>query len=205
MIRVLIVDDHHMVRQGLAAAIGTQADVCVVAQAGDAAEAVELFDRHRPDLTLMDLRLPGRSGLEAILEIRRRHPNSRFIILTTYEGDEDVYRAIKAGVQGYLLKGMHFEELMSAIRAVHAGLRHLPGEILERLEERIPGNDLTPRELAVLKCIVQGKGNREIAFELHLTYGTVKQYVNAIIGKLGTSDRTQAASEAIRRGLVHWP
>jgi DNA-binding NarL/FixJ family response regulator len=149
VIRIIIVEDHPMVREGLASMINIQPDMKVIAEAGSGEKALELYKAHEPDLTIMDLRLPGMSGVETILEIRKDFPSARFIALTTYEADEDMYKAIKAGVQGYLLKGMHFEALLEAIRAVHSGLRRIPAEIAKRLELRVAGNELTPRELDV--------------------------------------------------------
>jgi len=202
-IRILITDDHFLVRVGLATVINTQPDMSVVAQAGDGRQAVEMFRHHRPDVTLMDLRMPEMNGIEAIQAICKEFPDSRIIVLTTYDGDEDIYRALQAGARSYILKDMVGDELIEAIRVVHSGQRRIPPEIAARLAERMPRSDLTPRELEVLKLIVKGKSNKEIASELFVTEGTVKVHVNNLLGKLGVSDRTQAATVAIQRGIVH--
>lgn len=202
-IRILITDDHFLVRLGLATIINTQSDMTVVAEAGDGRQAIELFRQHRPDVTLMDLRMPEMNGIEAIQEIYREFPDSRIIVLTTYDGDEDIYRALQAGARSYILKDMVGDELLDAIRAVHAGQRRIPPEIASRLAERMPRSDLTPRELEVLKLIVKGNSNREIANTLFVTEGTVKVHVNNLLGKLGVSDRTQAVTVALQRGIVH--
>jgi DNA-binding NarL/FixJ family response regulator len=202
-IRVLVVDDHPIVREGLIAIVERQPDMSVVAEASDGEQAVEAFRQHRPDVTLMDLRLPGMSGVEAITAIRREFPSARVIVLTTYDGDEDIYRALQAGAQGYLLKDTFREELLEAIRAVNEGKRRIPGGIATRLAERIGGNELTAREIEVLKLIVKGRSNREIASALVITEGTVKGHVNNILSKLGVADRTQAATTALQRGIIH--
>lgn len=202
-IRVLVIDDHPVVRFGLAAIVSTQQDMSVVAQAGSGEDALQLFRRHQPDITLMDLRLPGISGAETIRAIRADYPTSRFIVLTTYDGDEDIYNALQSGAQGYLLKGMSHHELLKAIRAVHSGLRYIPPRVSKTLELRPPGADLSPRELQVLKLIVKGLSNKEIAAALGITEGTVKWHVNIILSHLNVSDRTQAAIAAAQRGIVH--
>lgn len=202
-IRILISDDHFLVRVGLATVINTQSDMTVVAEAGDGRQAVEMFRQHLPDVTLMDLRMPEMNGIEAIQAICREFPDSRIIVLTTYDGDEDIYRALQAGARSYILKDMVGDQLLDAIRAVHAGQRRIPPEIAARLAERMPRSELTPRELEVLRLIVKGKSNKEIAGALFVTEGTVKVHVNNLLGKLGVSDRTQAATVAIQRGIVH--
>jgi DNA-binding NarL/FixJ family response regulator len=202
-IHVMLVDDHPMVRLGVSAIINAQSDMCVVAQAETGQQAVELFQQHTPDVTLMDLRLPGMSGVEAIRAIRARHALARFIVLTTYDGDEDIHQAMEAGARGYLLKGMSHDVLIEALRRVHAGERVLPPRVAHSLAERRPDSELSPRELAVLKLIVNGKSNREIATELEISEATVKCHVTAILGRLGVADRTQAAVAAIQRGIVH--
>ena len=199
---VMVVDDHPVVRIGLAAIIETESRMTCVAEAAEGREAVCLFREHRPDVTLMDLRLPVMGGVESIEAIRREFPASRFIILTTYDGDEDIYRALRAGAQGYLLKGMKREQLVDAITAVHSGLRYIPTIIEQRLAERLPDSDLSPREMEVIKLIVRGRSNKEIAAELGIGEGTVKWFVNIILGKLGVRDRTQAATAALQRGIV---
>jgi two-component system NarL family response regulator len=201
-IRVLIADDHFVVRMGLAAVIHTQPDMAVVAEATTGKQAVELFRQHRPDVTLMDLRMPEMDGIEAITAIRAEFPDSRFIVLTTYDGDEDIYRALQAGARAYLLKDMLRDALVEAIRAVHAGQRRLPAEVANRLAERMNRTELTARELEVLRLIVQGKSNKEIAAALFIAEGTVKIHINNILSKLGVSDRTQAATFALQRGIV---
>ncbi|MBA4182710.1 MAG: response regulator transcription factor [Acidobacteria bacterium] len=199
---VMVVDDHPVVRIGLAAIIETESRMTCVAEAAEGREAVCLFREHRPDVTLMDLRLPVMGGVESIEAIRREFPASRFIILTTYDGDEDIYRALRAGAQGYLLKGMKREQLVDAITAVHSGLRYIPTIIEQRLAERLPDSDLSPREMEVIELIVRGRSNKEIAAELGIGEGTVKWFVNIILGKLGVRDRTQAATAALQRGIV---
>lgn len=201
-IRVVIADDHPVVCRGLAAIIKTEPDMEVVGQASNGQQAVDLFRQHQPDVTLMDLRMPVMSGVEAIRAIRKDHPHSGFIVLTTYQGDEDIHRAIKAGAQGYLLKGMSDTELIEAIRSVHAGLRYLPKPVLQTLMNRPPKSDLSQREHEILNLIVKGMSNRRIGEELGLTEATVKWYVNIILGRLNVSDRTQAAVAALHRGIV---
>ncbi len=201
-IRILVVDDHPVVCDGLRALLDRQADMRVVGEAGDAAEALTAFRRLRPDVTLLDLRLPDRSGVEVLRDITAEFPGARVVVLTTFDGDEDIYRALRAGARGYLLKDMFRGELIDAVRAVHAGLRRVPAAVAERLAERVPRSDLTPREHDVLELIVAGQSNREIGAVLGITQGTVKGYVNTLLTKLGVSDRTQAALAALRRGLV---
>ncbi len=201
----MVADDHHIVRQGLAALLKTVKDFAVVAEAPDGQEAVRLYDQHRPDVTLIDLRMPKMGGVEAVTEIRRKHPAARIIVLTTFDGDEDIYRALQAGAKGYLLKGMFGEELIEAIRAVHAGKSRIPSAIAERLADRMGGPGLTSRELSVLQLIVAGKSNKEIGSELGISEATVKTHINSILSKLGVGDRTQAATTALQRGIVHLP
>ncbi len=204
-IRVMVVDDQAVVRQGIVALINTVADMTVVAEGKDGQDAVELFRSHQPDVTLMDLRMPVVGGVEAITRIRREFPGARVIVLTTFDGDEDIYRSLQAGAQGYLLKDMFFDELEDAVRKVHAGARRIPTVVAERLAERMSGSDLTGRELEVLEQIVRGKSNKEIGTLLHISEATVKSHINNILSKLGVSDRTQAATTALQRGLVHLP
>ena len=201
-IKILIVDDHHIVRQGLVALLRTVPGFDVVAEAADGEQAVELHRKHRPDVTLMDLRLPKLNGVEAIARIREGAPAARIIVLTTFDGDEDIYRALQAGARAYLLKGMTTEELISTIRAVHEGRSHIPPAIAQRLAERMGTEELTSREFDVLEQIVHGKSNKEIATELEISEATVKTHINSLLGKLGVSDRTQAATAAIQRGIV---
>jgi DNA-binding NarL/FixJ family response regulator len=201
-IRVLVVEDHNVVRQGLVALLNLVEDIQVVGEAADGEEAVVQFRSHHPDVTLIDLRLPKLSGVEVIQRVRSETPQARFVVLTTYDGDEDIYRALKGGAKAYLLKGMTTEELITTIRAVHSGRSHIPAAIAERLAERMGTEDLTPRESQVLEQIVSGKSNKEIATELAITEATVKTHINTLLGKLGVEDRTQAATAAIRRGIV---
>ena len=202
-IRIMVIDDQAVVRQGFVALINTVADMSVVAEGTNGQEAVEMFRQHKPDITLMDLRMPILSGVEAITRIRREFPQARIIVLTTFDGDEDIYRSLQAGAQGYLLKDMFFEELESAIRKVHAGGRQLPTVVAERLAERMSGSDLTGRELEVLEEIVKGRSNKEIAAALKISEATVKSHINNILSKLGVTDRTQAALWAERHGVGH--
>lgn len=202
-IRILVVDDHHIVRQGLVALLGTVPGFVVVGEAMDGSEAVELHRQFTPDITIMDLRLPKMSGVDAISAIRAESPQARFIVLTTFDGDEDIYRALQAGAKGYLLKGMNTDELTDAIRTVHAGKTRIPTVVAERLAERVSGTALTTRELDVLRLIVRGCSNKEIGNQLHISEATVKTHINNLLSKLGVSDRTQAATTALQRGLVH--
>jgi len=202
-IRILVVDDHQIVPQGLVALLSTVPDFKVVAEAGDGSEAVELHRELKPDITIMDLRLPRMSGVDAITAIRAESPQARFIVLTTFDGDEDIYRALQAGAKGYLLKGMNAEELTDAIRTVHAGRARIPTIVAERLAERVSGTELTTREREVLQLIVKGLSNKEIGNQLHISEATVKTHINNLLSKLGVSDRTQAATTALQRGLVH--
>lgn len=202
-IRILVVDDHHIVRQGLVALLTTAPDVRVVGEASDGLEAIDMFLRHRPDIVLMDLRLPKMGGVDAIAQIRQHNPQARVIVLTTFDGDEDIYRALQAGARGYLLKGMSTAELMDAIRSVHAGKSRIPAPVAERLAERMSGSELTARELDVLRSIVAGRSNKEIASHLNISEATVKTHINSLLSKMGVTDRTQAATTALQRGIVH--
>ncbi|HEY0565835.1 MAG TPA: response regulator transcription factor [Terriglobales bacterium] len=202
-IRVMVVEDHNVVRQGLVALIRTVPDMTVVAEACNGREAIDFFAKHEPDITLMDLRLPEVPGVEAIIQIRKRTPQARIIVLTTFDGDEDIYRALQAGAKGYLLKDMFGHELMEAIRSVHAGGSRIPKPVAERLAQRVGGPDLTAREREVLELIVKGNSNREIGTAMFISEATVKTHVNNILSKLGVSDRTQATTTAIQRGIVH--
>ena len=202
-IRVLLADDHPVVREGLAAIIDRQPGMCVAAQAADGEQARALFRRHRPDVVLMDLRMPVLGGLRATQALCREFPGTRILVLTTYDGDEEIYQALRAGASGYLLKDVPEAELAAAIRAVHLGRRVIPSEIALRLADRLPGSELTDRELEVLGLIVGGRSNKEIGGVLGIAEGTVKSHVNRLLEKLGAEDRTQAATTAIRRGFIH--
>ena len=202
-IRILVVEDHNVVRQGLVALLNTVPDMEVVKEASNGLQAVELFRQYQPDVTLMDLRLPVMSGVDAIRQIRSEFSSARIIVLTTFDGDEDIYRALQAGARGYLLKDMFGDELMESIRAVHAGKSQIPAAIAQRLAERVSAPDLTTREMDVLRQIVAGKSNKEIGRDLFISEATVKTHVNSLLNKLCVSDRTQAATTALQRGLVH--
>jgi two-component system NarL family response regulator len=202
-IRILVVDDHAIVRKGLVALLNTVEGLAVVAEAGDGEQAIEAHRIHKPDVTLMDLRLPKMGGAEAITKIRQEQPAARIIVLTTFDGDEDIFRALQAGAKGYLLKGVDTAELTEAIRAVYAGRSKMPPFVAEKLAGRMGGHALTARELEVLRRIVAGRSNREIGEDLHISEATVKTHINSILGKLGVSDRTQAATSALQRGIVH--
>jgi two-component system NarL family response regulator len=199
-LRILIVDDHPVVREGVAAMLATQPDMCLIGAAADGAEALTLYRQQRPDITLMDLRMPGMDGVEAIRTLRREFPESRFIVLTSFHGDQNVYQALQAGASSYVLKEMFGEELFKAIRTVHAGGQYLPPGVVSVAE---PPPGLTPRELDVLRLMVDGLSNKQIGESLHVTEGSVKFYVNKILSKLGVNDRTQAVTTALRRGIVH--
>lgn len=201
-IRVLIVDDHPVVREGLKAMMHTEPDLIVVGEAQEGREALARFATLRPDVTLMDLRLPGLGGCEATAAIWRAFPGSRVIMLTVYDADEDVDRALRAGARGYLVKGMARQELVGAIRRVHAGGRHLPRGVAARLARRAREEELSPRELGVLALMAEARSNRQIAAELSTTEGTVKGYVHAVLAKLGAGSRVAAVTTALRRGLV---
>jgi DNA-binding NarL/FixJ family response regulator len=202
-LRLMIVDDHHIVRQGLAALLSTIPDMTVVAEASNGKQALELFREHQPDVSLMDLRMQGGDGVEAIQSIRAEFPHARIIVLTTFDGDEDIFKALQAGARGYLLKGMDTDELVSAIKAVHSGKSRIPAPVAERLAERMSNPVLTDRETDVLRLIVGGNSNKEIASALFISEATVKTHINNLLGKLGVSDRTQAATTALQRGIVH--
>ena len=202
-IRLLIVEDHQVVRQGLVALLSATDDLEVVGSVGDGLEAVTMYRKLLPDVTLMDLRLPKLSGVEALREIRHEVTDARVIVLTTFDGDEDIFRALQAGARGYLLKGMPLEELVAAIRSVHQGRSSIPPPIAEKLAMRVGGQSLTSRELAVLERIVAGRANKEIAADLNISEATVKSHVNSLLGKLGVADRTHAATVALQRGFVH--
>jgi DNA-binding NarL/FixJ family response regulator len=202
-IRVLVVDDHPIMRFGIAAIIEATPDMTTIAQAGSGEEAVELFEMHLPDITLMDLRLPGMSGVEAIRALISRHQDAKFVVLTTYEGDEDIHQALEAGARSYIIKGMPHDALVGALRRVYAGGRFLPAPVSRALSSRTPNSDLSTREREVLKLIANGKSNKEIALQLGIAESTVKCHVSVILMRLNVNDRTQAVVTALHRGLVH--
>jgi DNA-binding NarL/FixJ family response regulator len=203
-VRLLVVDDHHIVRQGLIALLATVPEMQVVAEASDGHHALAMYRQHQPDVTLMDLRMNTMNGVETTRAIRAEFPNARIIVLTTFDGDEDIYRALQAGARGYLLKGMDTEELLAAIRTVHSGKSRIPAPVAERLAERMNTPALTDRETEVLRLIVGGNSNKEIAAALFISEATVKTHINSLLSKLGVSDRTQAATTALQRGIVHF-
>lgn len=202
-IRILLVDDHPVLREGLAAIIASQPEMIVAGETGTGEEAVAMFREVQPDVTLMDLRLPGMSGVDAIAAIRREFPGARIIVLSSYAGDEDIYRSLVAGAQAYLLKETLRKELLEAIRTVNRGDRYVPQSVAVRLAERSSHGELTPREREILVLIVKGMTNREIAGVIGASEGTVRIHVSNILPKLGVTDRTQAAVQAIERGIVH--
>lgn len=202
-IRVLVVDDHPSMRMGLVALINSQPGMDVVAEAADGEEAIEVFDDVLPDIALMDLRMPEMGGVEAILAIRKRHPEAKVIVLSTYDWDEDIHRALQSGAKSYLLKDMPIEEIASTVRAVFEGDATLPGSVAERLAERARREQLTERERDVLQSLVKGRSNKEIASSLCISEETVKSHLKTLFAKLRVRDRTEAAIAAIRHGIVH--
>jgi DNA-binding NarL/FixJ family response regulator len=202
-IRILIVDDHPIMRIGIAALITSSDEMACVGQAGTGEEAMEMHRTLKPDITMMDLRLPGISGVETIRRIRLTSSAARFIVLTTYEGDEDIHQAMEAGASGYLVKGLPQEMLVNAVKRVHAGGRYLPPPMSQALAARTPDSNLSARERQVLELLAKGKSNKEIASELHISEATVKCHVSVILMRLNASDRTQAVVNALQRGLVH--
>ena len=201
-IRILIVDDHPMLREGVAAVIEMQDDMAIVGEAGDAAEAISAYRTLTPDVPLMDLRMPGGSGVTAIRAIRAEHPNARIIVLTTYSGDAQALQALKAGAAGYLLKSSLRRDLLDAIRSVHAGQRHLQPEIATDIALHAIDEALTGREIDVLQLIATGNANKQIARKLDLSEDTVKAHIKSIFGKLYVNDRTHAVTKAAKRGII---
>jgi DNA-binding NarL/FixJ family response regulator len=203
VITILCVDDHPLVRKGIAAILANEADMKMVAEAGSRSDAIEAFRQHRPDVTLMDLRMPGGDGIETTKLIRQIDPEAKIIALTSYDGDQEIYRALEAGVRGYILKESVHTEIVRAIRVVHSGKRLMPPEVAERLSEHFPQVALTPREIEVLQYVAKGYGNKEIGVRLGTAAGTVKMHLQNILSKLGASDRTHAVTLAIRRGIIY--
>jgi len=201
-IRVLVVDDHPVLRDGVAALIATQPDISLIAEASTGREAITEFRKHSPDVVLIDLQMPDLGGIEAMIAIREEFHNARFIVLTTYKGDAQVLRAIKAGARGYLLKSMLRNELMDAIRAVHTGQKRIPAELATELADHAADDELTPREIEVLRSIAAGNSNKMIADELSVTEETIKGHVKNILSKLGANDRTHAVTTALKRGII---
>jgi DNA-binding NarL/FixJ family response regulator len=201
-IKILAVDDHPLLREGIAAVTEGEADIELVAEASNGAEAIELFRCHRPDVTLMDLQMPGMSGIDAILAIRTEFPNARFIVLTTYRGDVQALRALKAGAAGYLLKSMLRKELLETIRIVHAGRRRIPPEIAAELADHVMDDALTDKEIAILQRVATGNSNKIIASQLNVSEATVKGHMKSILSKLDANDRTHAVTIAMKRGFL---
>ena len=202
VIRVLVADDHTVVRDGLVAIIKQEKDMDVVADTGDGQRAVELWKQHRPGVTLMDLQMPGLNGVDAIYQIRAADPNARIIVLTTYDGDEDIYRGMRAGAKSYLLKDVRREELFQCIREVYAGKMFVPPAIAAKLAERLPAEELTARELEVLRLLAEGKPNKIIGADLGISEVTVKSHVQSVFRKLNVLSRTEAIAVATRKGLL---
>lgn len=202
-IRILCVDDHPLIREGIAAVISNEPDMELIAEASTGREAIQRFREHRPDVTLMDLRLPDISGIDALIEIRSFSPNARVILLTTFEGDAEIQRALRAGAQGYVLKSLPRKQLLETVRRVHSGKKHIPSEVAARLAEHVGEESLSNREIEVLQKIAGGNRNSDIADLLFISEETVKGHVRNIMEKLGASDRTEAVAIGLRRGMIH--
>ena len=201
-IRVLTVDDHPLMREGTAAMIRSQVDMLLVAEAASGSEALQRFREHQPDVTLMDVRLPDRSGIDAVIAIRSEFPEARILMLTTFEGDVEIQRALQAGARGYMLKSMPPSELLAGIREVHAGRKRIPPEVAAHLAEHLGEEALTAREIEVLQQVAGGNRNKDIAERLFITEETVKVHIKHIMEKLGARDRTEAVAIALRRGII---
>jgi DNA-binding NarL/FixJ family response regulator len=202
-IRIVVADDHALIRMGLIALVNTETDLTVVAEATDGQQAVDLFAKHNPDLILMDLRMPIKNGIEATMEIRKKSPRARVLMLTTFDGDEEIYQALQAGAQGYVLKGSTGENLIPALRALVAGERWIPPEVTKCLVARRGYEELTPREVEVLEQLAKGLANKEIADVLNISENTTKGHLKNITGKLRVADRTEAVTVALQRGIIH--
>jgi DNA-binding NarL/FixJ family response regulator len=201
-IKILAVDDHPLLREGIAAVLDGEDEFELVAEGTSGAEAIELFRVHRPDVTLMDLQMPGMNGIDAIIAIRSEFPNARFVVLTTYQGDVQALRALKAGASGYLLKNMMRKELLDTIRIVHAGRRRIPPEIAAELADHVTDDALSDREVEVLRRVATGNSNKIIASQLNVSEATVKGHMKSILSKLGANDRTHAVTIAMKRGFL---
>ncbi len=201
--RILLVEDHFLARMALTSVLSMQPGLQVVGQAVDGEQGIAMYRELLPDIVLLDLRLPRLSGFEVLAKIRKEFPQARCIVLSSYHGSEDIYRALRGGALGYLTKDASGDEVLNAIEAVGRDLRYIPSAVLNRLAERMPATDLTPREAEVLTCITRGRSNREIANELHIAEKTVRIHVSAVLDKVGARDRTQATIFALQRGLVH--
>lgn len=202
-IRVLLIEDHFLARMALHSVLSGHSQIRIIGEASDGEAGITMYRQHRPDVVVLDLRLPRVSGFEVIIELRKEFPGARIVVLSNYRGSEDIYRAVRSGAMAYLTKDASGEELLNAIQNVDRGLRYLPHVALDRLAERMPSVELTPRESEVLACITQGRSNREIAEELRIAEKTVRIHVSSVLDKMGARDRTQATIYALQRGLIH--
>lgn len=203
IIKIIIVDDHPIVREGWASMLNRREDMDVVGEASNGVEGLALYQQHQPDIMLVDLRMPEMDGVSLIEAVMKLNKNAHIVVLTTYDGDEDIYRALRAGAMAYLLKDTSRDELLETIRTVHKGRKHIPTAVAEKLSNRMMSEGLTQRELEVLQLIAQGHNNRLIGENLHIAEGTVKAHVNNILGKLNANDRTQAVTIALEKGIIH--